>query len=398
MKELFIAKRYLKAKHKINFISILSFISWVGISLGVAALVIVISVFNGFGDLVKDLLLGYDPHIIVYSNSIEKAKTDLIKEFSNDMRVKNISSEINGKALIYNSNYNMVIIKGLEQETLAKLHISKFKDDVNLMPTVYIGQILAAKIGILPGDTILLSSLSTIKQSLVDFTTLPRISKAIVGSIYLTNNKEYDDKYIFANLNDAITLLGSNSKLQSIEIRLKDINDLADIKNFVEKKMTNDVKVSTWYDLHKDLYDVMQIERWSAFILLTMIIVVSVFNILSTLTMMVIEKRRDIGILKTVGFTDESIKRLFVYQGFLIGFLGIIFGLIVGLTVCYIQIEYKFYALDPTKYIIDALPVKINLTDLAIISFATLALTALASVYPAKKANEIKIIDSIKYE
>lgn len=398
MNEFFIARRYLKAKHKINFISILSFISWLGISVGVAAMIIVISVFNGFGSLVKELLISYDPHIIIHSNDIYDVKKTLSEEFWDDKRIKNFSLQIEAKGILYNSNYNLIQVKGLETETLNELGLKKNQFVKSHLPEVFIGQILAAKLGVLPGDTILISSLNSIRQSIIDFTSLPRISKAVVVSIFNTNNKEYDDKYIFSEITDAQKILGGQIPASTIEIRLNDINDLSEVKNFLEQKFSSKITITTWYDLHKNLYDVMQIERWSAFILLSMIISVAVFNILSTLTMMVVEKKRDIGILKTMGYNDFSIKRLFLYQGFLIGLIGIFFGLIIGLGVCYLQIEYKFYALDASKYIIDALPIKVEIADLLIITLSTLLLTALASIYPSKKANSINIIESIKYE
>lgn len=398
MNEFFIARRYLKAKHKINFISILSFISWLGITVGVAAMIIVISVFNGFGSLVKELLISYDPHIIIHSNDIYDVKKTLSEEFRDDKRIKNFSLQIEAKGILYNSNYNLIQVKGLETETLNELGLKKNQFVKSHLPEVFIGQILAAKLGVLPGDTILISSLNSIRQSIIDFTSLPRISKAVVVSIFNSNNKEYDDKYIFSEIGDAQKILGGQIAASTIEIRLNNINDLSEVKNFLEQKFSNKITITTWYDLHKNLYDVMQIERWSAFILLSMIISVAVFNILSTLTMMVVEKKRDIGILKTMGYNDFSIKRLFLYQGFLIGLIGIFFGLIIGLGVCYLQIEYKFYALDASKYIIDALPVKVEITDILIITLSTLLLTAFASIYPSKKANSINIIESIKYE
>ena len=398
MNELFIARRYLKAKHKLSFISILSIISWLGITVGVAALVIVISVFNGFGSLVKGLLITYDPHIIINSENIDTVKSFLLNDIKEDKRIKNISLAVDGKGIIYNSNYNLIQIKGLESETLNELGMKPNDFIKSELPGIFIGQILAAKLGLLAGDTLLISSINSLKQSIVDFTSLPRINKVVVISIFNTNNKEYDDKYIFTDLMSAQKILGGNTHISTIEIRLNDIKDLSNVENYIKNKFREKITISTWYDLHKNLYDVMQIERWSAFILLSLIISVAVFNILSTLTMMVVEKKRDIGILRTMGYNDSSIKKLFLFQGFLIGLIGIIFGLIIGLGVCYLQLKYKFYALDPTKYIIDALPVKIEFTDILLIALSTLVLTALASIYPAKKATKLNLIESIKYE
>jgi lipoprotein-releasing system permease protein len=400
MNEFFIAKRYLKAKHKIGFITILSAISWVGITIGVAALIIVISVFNGFGGLVKNLLISYDPHIIISTQQAGNTEKRINSLLSENHEVKSISPVLEAKGIANSgNNFNVVVIKGLNLPTLNSLGFIKQKNRTeNKFADIFIGQILAAKMGLIEGDTISLTSIKTIKQSIVDFTSLPIVYKGIVKNIFTTNNKEYDENYIFTSLESAEIIFGGRFRINSFEIRLGNIEALNAIKSRLQKELGNNVKITTWYELHKNLYDVMQIERWSAFLLLTMIISVAVFNILSTLTMIVIEKKRDIGVLMAMGFNKKSIIRLFIYQGILVGTGGIFSGLILGLLTCYLQIRYKFYSLDPTKYIIDALPVKVELFDILSIVLATLFLASLASVYPAKKASEINIVESIKYE
>ena len=404
MNEFFIAKRYLKAKHKIGFITILSAISWVGITIGVAALIIVISVFNGFGGLVKNLLISYDPHIIISTQQAENTEKRINSLLSENHEVKSISPILEAKGIANSgNNFNVVVIKGLNLPTLNSLGFIKQKNRIendfkNNFADIFIGQILAAKMGLMEGDTISLIPIKTIKQSVVDFTSLPIVYKGIVKNIFTTNNKEYDENYIFTSLESAEIIFGGRFRINSFEIRLGNIEALNTIKSRLQKELGNEVKITTWYELHKNLYDVMQIERWSAFLLLTMIISVAVFNILSTLTMIVIEKKRDIGVLMAMGFNKNSIIRLFIYQGILVGTGGIFSGLLLGLLTCYLQIRYKFYSLDPTKYIIDALPVKVDLLDILSIVLATLFLASLASVYPAKKASEINIVESIKYE
>ena len=404
MNEFFIAKRYLKAKHKIGFITILSAISWVGITIGVAALIIVISVFNGFGGLVKNLLISYDPHIIISTQQAENTEKRINSLLSENHEVKSISPILEAKGIANSgNNFNVVVIKGLNLPTLNSLGFIKQKNRIendfkNNFAGIFIGQILAAKMGLMEGDTISLIPIKTIKQSVVDFTSLPIVYKGIVKNIFTTNNKEYDENYIFTSLESAEIIFGGRFRINSFEIRLGNIEALNTIKSRLQKELGNEVKITTWYELHKNLYDVMQIERWSAFLLLTMIISVAVFNILSTLTMIVIEKKRDIGVLMAMGFNKNSIIRLFIYQGILVGTGGIFSGLLLGLLTCYLQIRYKFYSLDPTKYIIDALPVKVDLLDILSIVLATLFLASLASVYPAKKASEINIVESIKYE
>lgn len=404
MTEFFIARRYLKAKHKIGFITILSAISWIGITIGVAALVIVISVFNGFGGLVKNLLISYDPHIIINSNNGDLTEEKLELVLKNFNGIKNISPVLEGKCIVNsNANFNVIVLKGLTKNTLTSLEIddekfnSKEYSNLNL-PELHVGQILAAKMGCIIGDTISISSVKMLKQNFIDFTSIPSVQKGVIKSIFATNNKEYDENYVFTDLISAERIFGGNFPIKTYEIRLENLDDLPTVENSLQASLGKKIKISTWYDLHKNLYDVMQIERWSAFILLSMIISVAVFNILSTLTMIVIEKKRDIGILKTMGFNNTSIIRLFIFQGILVGSSGVISGLLIGILTCYLQIKLKFYPLDPTKYIIDALPVQVNFSDIFLIAAATLILAVLASIYPAKKAGQINIVESIKYE
>jgi lipoprotein-releasing system permease protein len=167
----------------------------------------------------------------------------------------------------------------------------------------------------------------------------------------------------------------------------------------LQKKLDkNKFIIDTWYDLHKQLYNVMLIERWAAYIILCLIIAVATFNIFASLTMTVIEKKRDIGILRSLGVGKDSIRKIFMTSGLMIGVAGTFTGLVLGILVCVMQMKFKFYALDPMKYIIDALPMKLRFLDLIAISLMALLLSFLAAYFPAKRAAQTVIIESIKYE
>ena len=156
--------------------------------------------------------------------------------------------------------------------------------------------------------------------------------------------------------------------------------------------------ISTWYDLHKDLYSVMQVERWAAYIILCLIVGVATFNVLGSLTMGVIEKRRDIGVLKALGATHGSVVRLFMFEGILVGTIGTVVGTVIGLAVCYLQIEYQIFPLDPNVYIIPAIPVEIRGSDFVAVSVASMVLCTLASLYPALRAARMLPVESIRWE
>jgi len=187
--------------------------------------------------------------------------------------------------------------------------------------------------------------------------------------------------------------------VQGYEAKLTDTDYSASVKNMLEERLNkNDFTISTWYDFHQELYSVMQIERWTAYIILSLIIAVATFNILGSLSMSVIEKRRDIGILRSMGVRENSILKIFMFEGILIGIIGTIIGVILGYLICYIQIEFNIYPLNPAQYKIDALPIELRVSDFFFISGASMILAFLASLYPAKKAAKVNPINAIKWE
>ena len=170
------------------------------------------------------------------------------------------------------------------------------------------------------------------------------------------------------------------------------------MKGRLEKQFGKEFRILTWYDLHKELYTVMQVERWSAYLILCLIIAVASFNLLGSLTMAVIEKRRDIGILKTMGLTNRLVSRIFLLQGLVVGIVGSVLGTGIGLGVVELQKRYHLFPLDPTVYIISAIPVQVRGSDLLFVTFAAIALCLLASRYPAKRAAELVPVEAIRWE
>lgn len=404
MIEFYIAKKYSRAKHKLSFIGILSVISTLGITIGVAALVIVLSVFNGFGSIVTKILVSFDPHvrIILSDNNSGNETNDLRNRLELLKGVESAIPVLEGKTLfINNKTYEVVNFKGVDVRENNKWSVSSkiisgdisFGDD-----KIIIGLALALKLGIRVGDTITVTSAYNIEKTITSL-TLPQTRKLIVSAIFESNNKDYDAAYAFSSLTTAQKLFGVRKGVSGFEIRLKDFKEAEafkyQVKNLVDKYSA---VIQTWYDLHKQLYNVMLIERWAAYIILCLIIAVASFNIFASLTMTVIEKKRDIGILRSLGVKQESIQKIFMLSGLMIGVAGTIAGLFIGLLVCYLQINYKFYPLDPMKYIIDALPVEIRFSDILVISIMALFLSYIAAYFPAKQAAKTVIIDSIKYE
>lgn len=407
--ETFIAKRYLVSKHKVNFITIISIISILGITLGVAALIVVLSVFNGFGSLVSQYLMNLDPHIRVTAISGEGEKhLNEIPEISAKIEeIIFLSPFVDGKVLAYNKGLTQVVnLKGINQEATAhlyKIDESILYGEVDLktesnIPGIVLGLQLADKLQVITGDTLLLISPVGIEKAITQL-SLPLSGKVIVKGIFNSNNNDYDAGYIFSSLENAQYLLGYKKSVQGYEARLSDIDKSFAVKKRLEEILNkNDFNVSTWYDFHRELYSVMQIERWTAYIILSLIIAVATFNILGSLSMSVIEKKRDIGILRSMGVRENSILKIFMFEGILIGVLGTIIGVLLGYLICYIQINFNIYPLNPAQYKIDSLPVEIRISDFFFISGASMLLSFLASLYPARKAAKVSPIEAIKWE
>lgn len=403
MLEFFIAKRYLKSKHKTNLISVISIISAIGITIGVAALVIVISVFNGFGSLVTSILVNFDPHVKVnLVENTEQNKIRLIENFvSEHYKTEDIGRALETKIFITNGrNVQVVKLIGIESNNLDRIksRIISGKDYLNDIDNFFvIGFPLALRLSARVGDTLSANSLNNLASSVFSY-SFPSARSFAVKGIFETNNKDYDNSLCFADLASVQSMVRTNN-ISSLHIILNDINEAENLKNDIQSNFGADISsVESWFDLHKELYSVMQIERWGAFLLLSLIIAVASFNTLGSITMTVIEKKKDIAILKVMGLRDNSIKKVFMFEGMLIGVIGTISGLIIGLLICYAQINFNFYPLDPRKYIIDSMPVQIQFFDLAMIAFVSLVLAFFSSKYPANRALKTNTIEAIKWE
>jgi lipoprotein-releasing system permease protein len=405
--ESFIAKRYLVSKHKINFITIISFISIAGITLGVAALIVVLSVFNGFGGLVTSFLINFDPDVRAEIISEDAPSEDeVLQKLKTIKDIKQVSPFVSGKVLAFRSGLTEVInLKGITEKsgrTAYKLKenvvFGKYILDDGETPSLLIGLRLADRLQVLIGDTITLISPAGIEKVISQFSE-PKMQKFIVRGIYSSNNNEYDAAYTFASLNSASYLLGYINNVQGYDIRLNDINNSNDVKEELEGMLDkNTFAVSTWYDLHSELYSYMTIERWTAYIVLSLIIAVATFNILGSLSMSVIEKKRDIGILRSMGAVEKSVLRIFMFEGIFIGAVGTALGVLLGYAICYIHLQYNIYPLDPTQYKIDALPLELKVSDFFYVSGASMLLSFLASLFPARRAARVNPLEAIKWE
>jgi lipoprotein-releasing system permease protein len=404
--EFFIAMRYLFSKHKLNFITIISYLSLSGIMIGTAALILVLAVFNGFGSLVTSYLINFDPHLridAVTENGIKKWQS--IDSLLLSKSKLNYTPFVNGKVLVKQESIIQVVnLKGISNDAIDKVYginnsivLGKANFDDDKLPGGIIGVMLADKLHAMIGDTLSITSPTSIENSILSM-TLPKSQKVVIRGIYSSNNNEYDASYIFISLKAAQSIFRYKNDVQGFELKLSDIELTEATQDELLKDLGIDYTVSTWYDFHKELFSVMQIERWVAYILLSLIIAVAVFNILGSLTMSVIEKKRDIGVMLSMGADQNSITRIFMYQGLLVGLTGTISGFILGIAVYLIHLKFNIYPLDPLLYRISALPMQLNIADFLTVGFASIGLSFAAAIYPAKMAAKLNPVESIKWE
>ena len=406
--ERFIAQRYLRSKRQLRFINIIMIVSITGITVGVAALTIVLSVFNGFNSVVTNVLVGFDPHIrIEASRGRAMQMTDsLLRQVEADPRIAAAAPYIASKALLLTPRVNrVVLVKGVVDSTIdmvsgvkKRIVLGGFRlRDTPESGGVVLGLALADRLGTMVGSELTIVSPVGVDAMMTQFGE-PLTRRCTVEGIYDSNNKDYDAHYAFISIESARRLFQYGDRYSGIEIRLHDLEESDNVKYSLQKRLGDGYTVSTWYDLHRDLYSVMKIERWTAYIILCLIVGVATFNVLGSLTMGVIEKRRDIGVLKALGATRTSIIRIFMFEGILVGLLGTAAGVLIGVAVCLLQKQYSLFPLDPTVYIIPAIPVELRWSDFFAVVLASMTLSTLASLYPARRAARLLPVDSIRWE
>lgn len=405
--EIFIARRYLFSKRKISLITTISAISIIGVTIGVAAMIIVLSVFNGFNTKVTSILVGFDPHI-----RIEPSKSGKLENFRSilssidNSNIKYSAPFTINKAMIATNDFNKVLyIKGVEPSLIDKvsglketIRFGEFDlNDKSEFGGLVLGISAAYRLKIAVNDTVTIISPAGLESALTQFIE-PVTRQFIVNGIFLSENKDYDSRYAYISFDNAGALFKMGNAASGIEMRLDDIDNSESVKKYLTDKFGDKFSVLTWYDLHKDFYSILKIERWVAFIILSLIIAVASFNILASLTMTVIEKKRDIGILKSMGASERMITKIFLFEGVVVGLIGMFAGSFLGLSVTLLQKYFEIYKLDTSVYMIDALPVELRFTDFIFVPLAAFVLCFLASLYPALRASSLNPVESIRWE
>ena len=399
--------RFLKARKKDGFLNIISIFSFIGIGLGVAVLIIVMSVMNGFRAELINKIVGFNPHVTVkpYNQEIEvaKIKTNKLKFIS-----KNLIFSNSGEGIIIKNDYSKgVIIRGYKAKDFPKLEIINDKSFIGkpnelTKNNISISKELSFILGVEIGDDITIMSPSGV-QTIIG--SLPKQKTFKVKSLFESGLIDFDNNVIFINLETLEEFFDLNFKKRNLEIYLKDPKDIENQKKIIQK-IFSDEFVYSWADMNSSLFSALKVERNVMFIILSLIIIVAAFNIISGLTILVKNKTREIAILKSIGVLNKSIVKIFFLVGITIGTSATIFGVILGITFS-IYVEnirqilstiFNISLFPEEIYFLSTMPSEINATSIFIISLCSIFITVVVSIFPALKAAKLDPIKSLKYE
>ncbi len=401
-----IALRYLFTKKKDGFINIISTFSFLGISLGVAVLIVVMSVMNGFRTELINKINGFNPHLKIfpYENSIDlqKLKDNQIIDISEDFFLSN-----SGEAVIIHNSYTKgIILRGYLRDDFKKLKVIKNENFSGNKLISYnhisIGKELSFILNVDVGDKISIISPTSI-MSIAG--SLPKQKSFIVESIFESEINEFNQNIAFLNLNDLEDFFDLDKNNRYLEVFLKDPKNI-DVKKQIFQNVYKQQLINSWADLNQSLFSALKVERNVMFIILSLIILIAAFNIISGLTILVKNKTRDIAILKSIGVRNSSITKIFFLVGFLIGILSTLTGIIIGIIFS-INIEsvrlfisnlFNIHLFPEEIYFLSKMPSEIDPLSIVLISMFSIIVTCLVSIYPAIRASKLDTIKSLKYE
>jgi lipoprotein-releasing system permease protein len=403
-----IAKRYMSSRHRYGIVSVITFISIGGVIIGTAALVVVLSVMNGFESEVRSRIVGTGSDIMIShiaGDGIEDWQ-ELMEKIKGVEGVTAVSPIIQSKCAIA-SQYasDGVVVRGIIPELEAEVgRIDEylltgnmsFKTIDTTAVGIWLGINLADGLGAGLNDKVKLFSLKEAVGSFTGF--IPKAMACRVAGVFETGMYEYDANLAYISLEAAQKLFNLDNTITNITVKTADIYKADIISKEIDTIVGYRYYATDWKVMNKNIFSWMTLEKWASFITLSLIIAVAAFNIISSLIMVVLEKKKDIGILMSLGLSGNRIKKVFIYQGITIGSLGGIIGCLLGFVLCYIQFRFKIISLPEEYYFISALPVKMQFFDFLSVAFAAFILSFIATIYPASRAANLNPVEAIRYE
>ena len=404
--EWFVSLRYLRAKRKQKFISLITLISILGVAVGVMALIIVLSVFTGFTEGLRDQIIGVNAHALVqrFGSTINDSE-GVTAKIEAVAGVEATTPYIYGQALISSATHSTgVVLRGIDAASAMRVLSIGQKmtagqltdlDKPYEVPAIVLGRDMARQLQVGVGDRIRLISPN---GPLSPMGVLPKIRTCVVAGIFETGMFEYDSTMGYINLDTARSLTDLRRGVHGIEIRVKNIDQADRTAAAVQQALGQGYSVRDWMQLNQNLFAALKLEKLGIFIALDLIILVAALNIISALIMVVMEKNRDIAILKSMGATTKAIMRIFFYQGMVIGLSGTTLGVASGLSLCALLKHSNLIELPRNVYPMSTMPIKVVPLDVTVIAVSALLITLAATLYPSWKASRIRPAEALSYE
>ena len=418
--ELFISLRYLRAKRREAFISLITAISMIGVMIGVMTLNIVLSVMTGFEEDLRDRILGFNPHIVLSSLSGATGDYNHLVE-----KARQVPGVVAAAPFIYSQvmvtsrqSVAGVLVRGLEPalasdvvdvvdhlkngtiEGLGRPQQVTIRDGAEertvTLSGIIIGQELARQLGVIVGDPInVISPLNTTPGPLG---MVPKVKRFVVTALFDSGMYNYDEGLMIMSLADAQSFFGLGERVTGIEVRVQDVYAAQAIARRLEATLGFPYRARDWTEINRNLFAALALEKTVYFIVLLLIVLVAAFNIIATLIMVVMERRKDIAVLKSMGATSRSIGRIFVYKGLIIGVIGTLLGTLFGYGGCWLLDRYHFIELPKDVFYVSTLPVKIYPENFLMVGAASVVICLLATIYPARQAAGLAPVEVIRYE
>ena len=405
--EAFLAIRYLKAKRKQAFISVITVISVVGVMMGVMALIVVLSVMNGFREDLMGKILGVNSHLVVLSYDGAFLDYDrVVKDTSTVEGVIAATPFIYSQVMVNSQgSVSGSVLRGIDTTTAGKvIAIDRMIKRGSLqsldtlhegLPAIIMGKELSRMLAVQPGDSVTVVSPM---GKLTPVGRVPQNRKFKVTAIFDSGMYEYDATMVYVSLKEAQDFLGLDNRATGVEVRVTDVYKADQVGSAVSKKLGYPYWAKDWKQMNRSLVSALKLEKIAMFVILIMIVLVGALNIISTLVMVVMEKNKDVAILRAMGATQKSIMTVFMVQGVLVGVVGTVVGLASGLGLCHLLAKYKFIELPSDVYYISTLPVRVEMLDVVLVIAAALVISFLATLYPSWHASRLSPVESLRYE
>ena len=405
---MFIGRRYLKAKRKQTFISLITIISIAGVAVGVAALIVVLAVMSGTIEEVKAKILQVNSHILVmkYGQTIDNYQ-EVIKRIERVPLIESAEPFVYSQVMIGAAGgLSGGVLRGIDPKLAAHSGLGRSvtfgnvkalsENDGQGAPTIILGKDLAEKVKVKVGDMVRV--VTPFGQVAEDGSRSPRARLFKLVGLFDSGMYDYDSLLAYVSLNEARNFLSLGPGVTGIEIMVKDIYQADKIRQQIMSDLGVTFWAKDWMQMNYNFFSALRLQKVVMFIIISLTILVAAFNIISTLVMVVMEKTRDIAILKSMGAHRGDIMKIFVYQGLFIGVLGTLVGLGIGLALCALLSQYQFIELPPDVYYITTLPVRIDPLEVTLVLLSAMTISFLATIYPAWQASRLNPVDVLRYE